>query len=162
MALSLRDEEFSAFVRDRRHELLRSACLLTAGDTHRAEDLVQTALAKLYLAWPRIKRDGSHIAYTWRIMVNAHVDETRRPWWRRERSVAEPPDIPHSDDFPDVTGGGAVRMRATVVLRYWADFSIAETAQILGCSEGTVKSQAAKGIARLRETLGSAHEMRSV
>jgi RNA polymerase sigma-70 factor (sigma-E family) len=143
----------------------------SASYTQRAEDLVQTALAKLYLAWPRIKRDGSHIAYTWRIMVNAHVDETRRPWWRRERSVAEPPDIPHSDDFPDVTGGGAVRaalaqlpagMRATVVLRYWADFSIAETAQILGCSEGTVKSQAAKGIARLRETLGSAHEMRSV
>jgi RNA polymerase sigma-70 factor (sigma-E family) len=171
MALSLRDEEFSAFVRDRRHELVRSACLLTAGDTHRAEDLVQTALARLYTAWPRVRRDGSQNAYTWRIIVNAHVDETRRPWWRRERSVAEPPDTPRSDDFPDVTGGGAVRaalvqlpagMRAAVVLRYWADFSTAETARILGCSEGTVKSQAAKGIARLRETLGSAQETRSL
>jgi DNA-directed RNA polymerase specialized sigma24 family protein len=59
-----RDEEFSAFVRARRHELLRSACLLTAGDTHLAEDLVQTALAKLYLAWPRVSRDGSMSAYT--------------------------------------------------------------------------------------------------
>jgi len=171
MALSLRDEEFSAFVRDRRHELLRSACLLTAGDTHRAEDLVQTALARLYTAWPRVRRDGSQNAYTWRIIVNAHVDETRRPWWRRERSVAEPPDRPGTTDFPDVTGGSAVRaalarlpagMRATVVLRYWADFSVADTARVLGCSEGTVKSQAAKGIARLREMLGSAHEMRSL
>jgi RNA polymerase sigma-70 factor (sigma-E family) len=160
-----RDEEFSAFVRARRHELLRSACLLTAGDTHLAEDLVQTALAKLYLAWPRVSRDGSMSAYTWRIIVNAHVDEKRRPRWRRERSVAEPPDAP--DELPEITGGDEVRnalaklpagMRAAVVLRYWADFSVADTARILRCSQGTVKSQTAKGIARLRESLDSRQE----
>jgi RNA polymerase sigma-70 factor (sigma-E family) len=165
MVVSTRDEEFSAFVRDRRHELLRSACLLTAGDTYLAEDLVQTALARLYLAWPKVRRDGSMTAYTWRIIVNAHVDEKRRPRWRRERSVAEPPDAP--DNFPEIAGGDEVRnalatlpagMRAAVVLRYWADFSIADTARILGCSEGTVKSQTAKGIARLRESLGSRQE----
>jgi RNA polymerase sigma-70 factor (sigma-E family) len=165
MVVSSRDEEFSAFVRDRRHELLRSACLLTAGDTYLAEDLVQTALARLYLAWPRVRRDGSMIAYTWRIIVNAHVDEKRRPRWRRERSVAELPDEP--DEFPEITGGGEVRealarlpagMRAAVVLRYWADFSVADAARILGCTEGTVKSQTAKGIARLRESLGSRQE----
>lgn len=165
MVVSTRDEEFSAFVRDRRYELLRSACLLTAGDTHLAEDLVQTALARLYLAWPRVRRDGSMTAYTWRIIVNAHVDEKRRPRWRRERSVADPPDTP--DDLPEIAGGDEVRnalaklpagMRAAVVLRYWADFSVADTARTLGCSEGTVKSQTAKGIARLRESLGSRQE----
>lgn len=165
MVVSTRDEEFSAFVRDRRHELLRSACLLTAGDTHLAEDLVQTALARLYLAWPKVRRDGSMTAYTWRIIVNAHVDEKRRPRWRRERSMAEPPDMP--DDLPEIAGGDEVRnalaklpagMRAAVVLRYWADFSVADTARTLGCSEGTVKSQTAKGIARLRESLGSRQE----
>jgi RNA polymerase sigma-70 factor (sigma-E family) len=170
MAVTSRDEEFSAFVRDRRHQLLRSACLLTAGDTHLAEDLVQTALARLYLAWPKVRRDGSVIAYTWRIIVNAHTDEKRRPRWRRERPVAEPPEVPDTGDFPEIAGGDEVRnalakltagMRAAVVLRYWADFSVADTARILGCSEGTVKSQTAKGIARLRESLGSEREARS-
>ena len=167
MVVSSRDEEFSAFVRDRRHELLRSACLLTAGDTYLAEDLVQTALARLYLAWPRVRRDGSMIAYTWRIIVNAHVDEKRRPRWRREKSVAEPPDTPDTESLDLLPEGDVVRkalaelpkgMRAAVVLRYWADFSVADAARVLGCTEGTVKSQTAKGIARLRESLGSRQE----
>jgi RNA polymerase sigma-70 factor (sigma-E family) len=161
----VRDEEFSAFVLASRPELLRSACLLTAGDWHAAEDLVQVALAKLYVAWPRVRPTGSQVAYAWRILVNAHVDEVRRPRWRREQSVAAPPDTP--DDgalaaFADGLDGGDVRaalaalppgMRAAVVLRHWADFSVEETAQILGCSAGTVKSQTAKGIARLRDQL---------
>jgi RNA polymerase sigma-70 factor (sigma-E family) len=163
-----RDEEFSAFVLARRPELLRSACLLTAGDWHSAEDLVQTALAKLYVAWPRVRRTGTQVAYAWRILVNAHIDEVRRPRWRREQSVAAPPDMPDPGAlaaFPDGLDGGAVRaalaalppgMRAAVVLRHWADFNVEETAQILGCSAGTVKSQTAKGIARLRELLGDA------
>jgi RNA polymerase sigma-70 factor (sigma-E family) len=172
MALSPRDEEsFSTFVRDRRHELLRSACMLTAGDTHLAEDLVQSALARLYAAWPRVRHDGSQTAYTWRIIVNAHLDEVKRPRWRRERTVAEPPDVPEPFAVPELPGGDAVRaalralpsgMRAAVVLRYWADFSVAETARIMGCSQGTVKSQTAKGIARLRESLGSSQEARSL
>ena len=79
MTRSPRDEEFSAFVQARRVELLRSACLLTAGDTHQAEDLVQTALARLYVAWPRVRRSGKQaIAYTWRIVVHAHIDEVRQ------------------------------------------------------------------------------------
>ncbi|HTU72614.1 MAG TPA: sigma factor [Trebonia sp.] len=89
-----RDEEFSAFVLARRPELLRSACLLTAGDWQGAEDLVQVALAKLYLAWPRVRRTGTQVACTWRIIVNTHVDEVRRPRWRREQSVTVPPDTP--------------------------------------------------------------------
>jgi RNA polymerase sigma-70 factor (sigma-E family) len=163
-----RDEEFSAFVLASRPELLRSACLLTAGDWHTAEDLVQVALAKLYVAWPRVRRTGTQVAYAWRILVNAHIDEVRRPRWRREQSVAAPPDTPDPSAlaaFPDGLDGGAVRaalaalpagMRAAVVLRHWADFSVEETAQILGCSAGTVKSQTAKGIARLCDLLGDA------
>lgn len=160
-----RDEEFSAFVQARRPELLRSACLLTAGDWHAAEDLVQIALARLYLAWPKVRRTGSQVGYAWRILVNAHIDEVRRPRWRREQSVAMPPDTPDPGAltaFPDGLDGGAVRaalaalpagMRAAVVLRHWADFSVEETARILGCSTGTVKSQTAKGIGRLRALL---------
>jgi RNA polymerase sigma-70 factor (sigma-E family) len=175
MTLTSRDEEFSAFVRARRSELLRSACLLTAGDPHLAEDLVQTALAKLYVAWPRVRRDGTQVHYAWRILANAHIDEVRRPRWARERPVAAHVDQPDPaaapeealTGFPDGIDGAAVRaalaalpagMRAAVVLRHWADFSTQETARILGCSEGTVKSQTAKGLARLRDLLGSAAE----
>jgi RNA polymerase sigma-70 factor (sigma-E family) len=166
MALSTRDEEFSAFVRTSRAGLLRSACLLTAGDSHLAEDLVQTALARLYVAWPKVRRTGTQLAYTWRILVNAHIDEVRRPRWRREQTVASPPDLPDPvipAAFADGIDGAVVRaalaalppgMRAAVVLRYWADFSIEETAAILGCSKGTVKSQSAKAIAKMREVLG--------
>ena len=79
MPRSSRDEEFSAFVQIRRTGLVRPACLLTAGDTHHAEDLVQTPLARLYLAWPRGRKAGTESAYVWRILINAHIDEVRRP-----------------------------------------------------------------------------------
>ncbi len=165
MPRSLRDEEFSAFVQARRVELLRSACLLTAGDTHLAEDLVQTALARLYVAWPRVRRSGTEAAYAWRIVVNAHIDEIRRPRWRRERSVAELPEGPGPappGGLPGGIDGGAIRaalaalpprMRAAIVLRHWMDLSVEETAGLLNCSEGTVKSQTAKATARLRDLL---------
>jgi RNA polymerase sigma-70 factor (sigma-E family) len=170
MTRSPRDEEFSAFVQARRLELLRSACLLTAGDTHSAEDLVQTALARLYVAWPRVRRSGKQaVAYTWRIVVHAHIDEVRRPRWKREHYVAELPDNagPAGSRAADGIEGAFVngaairaalaelppRMRAAVVLRHWLDFGVEETADLLNCSEGTVKSQTAKGVGRLRELL---------
>jgi RNA polymerase sigma-70 factor (sigma-E family) len=165
MSRPSRDEEFTAFVRARRIDLFRSACLLTAGDRHQAEDLVQTGLARLYVAWPRMRRSGTQFAYVWRIIINAHIDEVRRPRWRRERNVAEFPDVPASlppDSFRFGIDGSDVRaalavlapgMREAVVLRYWLDLSVEQTAQLLHCSEGTVKSQSAKGAARLRELL---------
>jgi RNA polymerase sigma-70 factor (sigma-E family) len=168
MPRSHRDEEFSAFVRAHRIELLRSACLLTAGDTHRAEDLVQTALARLYVAWPRVARAGTQAAYARRIIVNAHIDEVRRPRWRREQYVAEPPDGPGPPPpglLPGGIDGEAIRsalaalpprMRAAVVLRHWLDLSVEETASLLQCSEGSVKSQTAKATAKLRALLATA------
>jgi RNA polymerase sigma-70 factor (sigma-E family) len=168
MPRSSRDAEFSAFVRTSRADLLRTACLLTAGDTHLAEDLVQTALARLYVAWPRVLRTGTAVAYVRRIIINAHIDETRRPRWRREQSVPELPDLPDlTASGPGFTGvetaGGEVirsalaalpaGMRAVIVLRHWLDLSVDESADLLGCSSGTVKSQTAKGLARMRELL---------
>lgn len=172
MPRSARDEEFSAFVRARRVDLLRSACLLTAGDTHLAEDLVQTALARLYVAWPRVQRSGTQSAYAWRIVVNAHLDEVRRPRWRRERYMSELPDGPGPApaSLPDGIDGDAIRaalaalppgMRAAVVLRHWMDLSVEETAGLLHCSEGTVKSQTAKAAARLRGLLTNGATERS-
>ena len=166
MPRSSRDEEFSAFVQARRTGLVRSACLLTAGDTHLAEDLVQTALARLYVAWPKVRRAGTESAYVWRIIVNAHIDEVRRPSRRRERNVPELPERPAPPEaFPDGLGSSEVRaalgalppgMRAAVVLRHWLDLSVGETAELLNCSEGTVKSQTAKAAARLRDLLSPA------
>jgi RNA polymerase sigma-70 factor (sigma-E family) len=162
---SSRDEELSAFVLGRRAGLLRSACLITAGDRHQAEDLVQTTLARTYVAWPRVRRASSPDAYVRRILVNAYIDEVRRPRWRREEPVAELPDLPDPalpESWPEAVDGDAIRaalaelpprMRTAVVLRHWLDLSVEETADLLHCSEGTVKSQTAKGIARLRGLL---------
>jgi RNA polymerase sigma-70 factor (sigma-E family) len=167
MSRATRDEEFSGFVRARRVDLVRSACLLTAGDTYLAEDLVQTALARLYVAWPRVRRSGTQFAYVWRILVNAHIDETRKAARRRERQMASVPEVqapapPESFflglDGCDVRAALAelpARMRAAMVLRYWLDLSVEQTAELLNCSEGTVKSQTAKGSARLRDLLAS-------
>src|SRR5947208_15329150 len=87
MPRSSRDEEFSAFVQTRRTGLVRSACLLTAGDTHLAEDLVQTALARLYVAWSKVRIAGTESAYALRILVNAVIAAVCLSLSRRVRSL---------------------------------------------------------------------------
>lgn len=160
-----RDPQFAAFVHARRPALLRLATLLAAGDQHLAEDLVQTALTRLYVAWWRVERDQGPEAYCRRILVNAVVDERRRPWRRSETSRAELPEV--ADRRGDGPGSSAEdrdavraalaalgpRMRAAVVLRHWLGYDVAECAGLLGCSEGTVKSQTARGLDRLRALL---------
>ncbi|MDT7571901.1 MAG: hypothetical protein QOE05_2075 [Actinomycetota bacterium] len=167
---SRRDEEFRAYVVERRPALLRTATLLTAGDPHLAEDLVQQALVAMYLAWPRIRRSAGPDGYAYRTLVNALTDQRRRGFWRRERVTA---DLPEPEPVPDLPmeERDAVRralaalpagMRAAVVLRHWVELDVAETAAALGCTQGNVKSQTARGLERMRELLDAdnAHPLR--
>lgn len=157
-----RDAEFSAYVAARRGHLRRTAYLL-CGDWHQAEDLVQTSLTKLYLAWPRVRRDGSPEAYARTILVRVHLDEMRRPW-RRERPSAELPESTAgvglgSEDRDALLAALAelpAGQRSAVVLRHWLGLSVEEAAADLGCSTGTVKSQTARAVTRLRAALSDA------
>ena len=159
-----RDEEFRTFAADTRASLLRTATMLTAGDTHLAEDLVQITLSKVYVAWPRVRDVASAGAYARTVLTRAFVDHTRRPWWRREQPAEEVPEIVVEDAGPgeDHTRLDAAlralppRMRAIVVLRYWLDLDVATTAAQLGCSPGTVRGQASRALAVLRRVLSDA------
>jgi RNA polymerase sigma-70 factor (sigma-E family) len=153
------DAEFAALFSARVAEVRRTAFLL-CGDWQQAEDLTQTAFAKLYAAWPRLRDAGAAEAYLRRIVARAHVDESRRPW-RRERPSADLPDAAFAGDGTDdrlvllaALRGVPPRQRACLVLRYFADCSVEETAAALGCGTGTVKSNTARGLDALRARLG--------
>ncbi|WP_158847090.1 SigE family RNA polymerase sigma factor [Saccharothrix deserti] len=153
-----RDREFDEYV-DARALVMRRTAYLLCGDWHRAEDLVQTALAKLYVAWPRVRRDASPDAYARKVLVRAAIDDSRRAFRRRETVVDAVPDTPVPGAASDLDVRRALAslpagQRTVVVLRYWEDLSVTETARLLGRTEGTVKSQAAKGLAALRDLLG--------
>jgi len=152
---------FRAYATSSRAALRRTAYLL-CGDWHKADDLVQSALVKLYVAWPRLRSTESPGAYTHRVLVRCFLDERRRPW-RREASLDlvehEPVLDRPADDMLDLRAALdrlPRRQRATLLLRYWVDATVAETAQTLGCSEGTVKSQTARALNSLRTSLGDA------
>lgn len=156
-----RDDAFVAFVAARRRHLLRVATLLTGNSTD-AEDLVQTALTKLYIAWSRVGHDRPE-AYVRQVMVRTHIDDRRRAWRRRERTMGE---VPERAERPVqlAEDGAAIRaaldrltprQRVTVVLRYWLDLSVEQTATAMGCSPGTVKSQSARAVVVLRAAIGS-------
>ena len=150
-------QEFDAFVEARGAALLRTAYLLTH-DRGLAEDLVQTSLAKAWFAWARIETRPE--AYVRRIMVNTYSS-----WWRRrwngEEATAELPERHDARRGEDVRADDRTdlwralerlpkRQRAVVVLRFYEDLSEAETAEIMQCSVGTVKSQASRALAKLR------------
>lgn len=148
---------FAEFVADRSPALLRAAWLLT-GDPGRAEDLLQTVLAKAWRHWRRIA-DGSPEAYVRQAMVNTYITWWRRRW-RAEVPASAPPDRGVDADLAGESADrDAVRralarltrqQRAIVVLRYVEDLSVAETAAVLGCSPGTVKTLASRALAVLR------------
>jgi RNA polymerase sigma-70 factor (sigma-E family) len=152
------DPELREFLSHRRHALLRSAYLM-CGDAHAAEDLVQTTLIKVVLA-RRGRRRIEHLdAYARRTLVNTFI-ASRRRLWHRERPHDELPDAPAAG--PDTDLGLAVRaallrlaprQRAVLVLRFFEDQSVQATAELLGVTEGTVKSQTARGLEVLRATL---------
>ena len=154
-----RDAAFTEFVAARQAHLRRIAYAL-CGDWHKADDLLQTALTKLYVAWPRIRHEGNEEAYCRQIMVRANIDESRRPW-RRERPTDELPDRPGAQPTP-VEERSALfaalqalpeQQRKVVVLRHWLGLSVRETATELGINEGTVKSHSSRGLASLEAVL---------
>jgi RNA polymerase sigma-70 factor (sigma-E family) len=155
-----RDADFTAYLQARQGRLLRTAYLLT-GDQHQAEDLLQTSLAKLYLAWGRVQDRESVDAYVRRIMVNENNSLWRRAWRRLEQPTDTVPELgtapPSYEDGVGAALWAAVqtlprKARAVLVLRYYEELTEAETAELLGISIGTVKSQTSRALARLRET----------
>ena len=156
-ATGIDDPAFRDYVRARSRALLRTAYLLT-GNRADAEDLVQSALAKTYLAWDRIEDRGALDGYVRRAMVNTHIS-----WWRRRRVEEYPTDeIPDqavadhsvSSDLQETLRRAVdrlpQRMRAAVTLRYYEDMTEAEIAEVLGVSLGTVKSTVSRAVAKLR------------
>lgn len=151
-------EDFARFVEQRQRSLLRSAWLLT-GDWALAEDLVQTALARTWLRWERITRRDDPELYVRRVLVSTWVNWSRRKW-RGERPGMELPEGPAPGDLAaDAVARVAVRsalasltsrQRAVLVLRVFDDMTEAQTAQVLGCAVGTVKSTMSQALTRLR------------
>lgn len=150
------EEDFRQFVAARQGQLRRSAWLLT-GDASLAEDLVQTALVKSWPHWHKLVNDGAAEAYVRRAMHTTYLS-----WWRRKWRTELPgpvPDAPERDSYAAVDLSASVRaalislparQRAAVVLRYFEDLSELQTAEILGCSVGTVKSQTSRALDKLR------------
>jgi RNA polymerase sigma-70 factor (sigma-E family) len=162
------DEEFREFMHGRWPSMVRLAYGLT-GDQGHAEDLVQTAFARTYASWPRVRRAGNPDAYLRQIVINENRNRFRK---RRvtERLTGQLPEPGSADTTGDHDERLALiaalrtlgpRQRAVVVLRYWAGLTETETAAALGCSVGTVKSQAARALASLRKSTELVEEGRS-
>jgi RNA polymerase sigma-70 factor (sigma-E family) len=155
--------EFSAWVADYQRPLLAFAQLV-AGDKQTGEDLLQTALVKAFLKWPKIGRGGQHpLAYVRRIIINENASMWRRAWKRRERSTSSVPEsaaaevIPN-DDVWSLVQALPARQRAAIALRFYADLSVAETADAMGCSEGAVKTHTSRAVAKLKDALAAEGE----
>lgn len=159
----MRDEaafvEFAGSARDR----LRRTAYLLCGDWDRASDLVQEGLVRVYVRWPRLVRRGGEMAYARKAVVSAYLDQVRR------RSSTERPQehdhtVPSGEDVATAVATRQAlmaaleqlppRQRACVVLRYFEDLSVEQTAALLGCTEGTVKSQTSRGLFSLRSMFG--------
>jgi RNA polymerase sigma-70 factor (sigma-E family) len=154
------EDDFRDFVLARSPALLGTAYALT-GDRGLAEDLLQVALLRTYRHWRRLRHSEHPDAYVRRVMANQRIS-----WWRRRRVAEADGPVP---DRPGPEGSSPEdrdelwralrqlppRTRAVVVLRYWEDLSEAEVARVLGCSVGSVKSQASRGLARLRAELAA-------
>ncbi|UKY49741.1 SigE family RNA polymerase sigma factor [Streptomyces inhibens] len=162
----LRTDAFDRFVAARWPALLHLAHLLTGGDRHRAEDLLQEALVKLWFAWPRVAEQAPE-AYVRRVLARAAARSARRRWWG-ERPVERLPELPEAGDVATAVEERTrleaalallpVRQRTAVVLRYYQDLSEVQVAEALGCPVGTARSLTSRGVTRLRQLLGDAIE----
>ncbi|MER8011495.1 MULTISPECIES: SigE family RNA polymerase sigma factor [unclassified Streptomyces] len=156
-----RADEYAEFAAARAGHLYRSACLLTAGDTHLAEDLVQETLGRLYVSWGRVSRVGNPAGYAQTVLARTFLAHQRRRS-SSERATDVLPDRAH-----DGTGDTPLRLtllealsrlpakdRAVVVLRYWEDRSIEETADAMHVSSAAVRTRCVRALGRLRGLLG--------
>ncbi len=164
---SRRDAEFTEFVAARMSALRRIAYLLCQ-DWHRADDLVQVAITKLYANWHRASVMDHTEAYVRTILVREYLSERRSGWARRVSLDGTVPDLagaqPDRDTALDIhaaLAGLPPRQRATIVLRFYCDLTVDQAANVLGCTPGTVKSQTAKGLAGLKKALEPTESDRS-
>ncbi|MDT0187775.1 SigE family RNA polymerase sigma factor [Microbacterium sp. ARD31] len=157
----MRDEaafvEFAASVRDR----LRRTAYLLCGDWDQASDFVQEGLVRVYVRWPRLVRRGGEAAYARKAVVSAYLDHVRRRSstetpTEADLTLASDEDVAHAvvtrEALMAALAGLPPRQRACVVLRYFEDLTVADTAALLGCTEGTVKSQTSRALFSLRST----------
>jgi RNA polymerase sigma-70 factor (sigma-E family) len=159
MAKVERDAEFTEFVSSRA-AWLRKVAFLLCGDWHRADDLVQETITRLYTSWGRVRRADNVDGYARRTLVNVFLSEQRRGWHRLTSSresvevdAVVDLDIAGDLDLRRALASLPARQRATVVLRYYCDLSVEQTAEALACSTGNVKSQSSRGLSTLRQLL---------
>lgn len=161
MRQAARADEYAEFAAARTGHLYRSACLLTAGDTHLAEDLVQETLGRLYLRWGRVSRVDNPAGYAQTVLTRTFLAHQRRRS-SRERAVEAVPDVAERGgaDMPlrltllQALGRLPAKDRAVVVLRYWEDRSVEETAGAMNASSAAVRTRCSRALGRLRELLG--------
>ncbi|MGN9787019.1 SigE family RNA polymerase sigma factor [Nonomuraea sp. ZG12] len=154
------EHDFGAFVATRATSLLRVA-YLACGDKTEAEDLLQAALERTYRNWDRVACHDNPEPYVRRVIINAAISRARRRAIFSIIPMYSPPETPARASDPDLLHvlmealrALPPRQRAVIVLRYWEDLTEAQTAEVLGCAVGTVKSQASKAMAKLRSALG--------
>jgi RNA polymerase sigma-70 factor (sigma-E family) len=159
--MSAAPPEFADYMSARMPSLRRLALLLCQ-DWHRADDLVQAAMTRLYLRWDKASGAESIDAYVRAILVREFIRERRTSWARRVSVTDQPPELPppppDREDFLDLrsaVAGLPPRQRAVLVLRFYCDMNVEQVAEALGCTSGTVKSQTAKALVTLRRVLGS-------
>lgn len=153
-----RDAEFASLFATRVRAVRRTAYLM-CGDWHRAEDLAQTAFAKLYAAWPRLRNPAAADAYLRQTLTSTYLDDSRRHWHRERATLTLPEEAASYDDDDRLVLLAALaqvpaRQRACLVLRFFDDLSVEQTAAALQCSAGTVKSNTSRGLDALRRILG--------
>ncbi|MFD7913469.1 SigE family RNA polymerase sigma factor [Streptomyces sp. NPDC059752] len=157
---SAQEDEYLEFVTARAKAMYRSAYVLAAGDTHLAEDLVQETLARMYVHWKRVARADNPVAYAQTVLVRTFLSLRRRrstgerPLGMMPDRAAAGPDTALRLALLDALGQLPPRDRAVLLLRYWEDRSIEETAQMLRLSSSAVRSQGTRALGRLRALLG--------
>ena len=168
MAPPKRDAEYLEYITAKSPWLRRVAYLLCQ-DTHRADDLVQTTITNLYVHWPKVAKAQQPDAYARAALVNVYLAEQRSSWWKRVTPHREPhealtapqgPQASDPDPDPDLrldlrAALAAIppRQRTVLILRFYCDLSVKETAELMSCSVGNVKSQTSHGLANLRKHL---------